>query len=61
MKRSVNKGRKMKIGDLVKVLTADSKDKNELAIIVADDPSGWYWIKWEGSIKLWPAECMEKP
>ena len=51
----------MKIGDLVKVLTTDSKDKNELAIIVADDPSGWYWIKWEGSIKLWPAECMEKP
>ncbi len=50
----------MKPGDLVKVLTADGKDEKELAIIVADDPCGWYWIKWGGSLELWPAECMEK-
>ena len=50
----------MNIGDLVKILTANGDDENELAIIVAGDPSGWFWIKWEGSIKLWPTECMER-
>ena len=50
----------MKTGDLVKVFTAGGEPEKNLAIIIANDPSGWFWIKWEGKLQIWPSECMEK-